>query len=43
MLGGLIAVALGLSSLLVLTGGIEAMSEEMSKCIAWDSDCAAGL
>ena len=43
LLGGMIAAALAVSSLLLLTVGIETMSDEISKCIAWDSDCAAGL
>ena len=43
VLGGMIAIALAVSSLLVLSGGIDAMAAEMSKCIAWESDCAAGL
>ena len=41
MLGGLIAVALALSSLLLLTGGIADMGDGIASCVDFDggTDC----
>ena len=43
LLGGLIAGTLVVASILILTGGIETMFDEISKCVSWGSDCAAAL